>query len=64
VLKATAKADGSATLEVRGKDGSLTCNISAEGAGECTAMGNGGAAVSWTRDEALTIAADEALMSY
>lgn len=52
VFRATADEMGNGTLEIRGRDGSLTCSVSDEG-GMCTATGSDGmTTLSWTAAEA------------
>ncbi len=63
VLKASARADGSSSLSVRGKDGELSCDVDAMGAGTCTGTGTaGGATVTWSVEDVASVLADKTLM--
>jgi hypothetical protein len=52
VFRATADEMGNGTLEIRGRDGSLTCSVN-DGGGMCTSTGTDGmATLTWTAAEA------------
>lgn len=65
VLRITANADGSGTLEIRCADSEISCTVAADGSGMCTAKDDSSkVVVEWTDAEAGAIAADESLMKY
>jgi hypothetical protein len=69
VLRVTTNADGSGTIEIRGRDGSISCTINANGSGECVEIVNGAAVmgetkISWTDIEAKEIESSESFGEY
>lgn len=69
VLRVSADADGNATIEIRGSDGSISCVINADGSGECVEFVNGAAVMgemklSWTDIEAKEVENSESFGAY